>query len=189
MSHRLTGKIPSKIKCGIDIMRSALIDIIPEWEKYLKNADGKNKFKARVNEYTDEDYDIVIPNSDEFLKKAGHYGDVGFRKESDGSWTIHHNYFSSDYGRDAKDKLADKMKELPALDHNSEWYKKVYGTSRSEMGKFEHLIAVSIYTVIMKRFAQRLNQLGFEDVSMQKIPGRTLVGGTIDADKVQGMRI
>ena len=184
MSHRLVGRIPSKIKCGIDIMRAALIDIIPEWEQYLKDADGKKQFTGRINEYSGQ-YDILIPHSDPFLAKAGHRSDIGFKHEADGSWTIHHDYLNP---YDKGGKLGEKLAQLPALDAKSEWCKKFFELSKGTPSKLEHLVAVSIYTVIMKRFAQKLNNLGFEDVSMQKVPGRTLVGGTIDADKIQGMK-
>jgi len=87
MSHWQTGKL--KLNCSIAVLRRALINIIPKWEKYIKT-DEASKLTI-FNSYTHQNeggYSLTIPQGSE---TGISYGDVGFKKNAQGEWEIRYD--------------------------------------------------------------------------------------------------
>jgi hypothetical protein len=120
MSAWVEGKL--QLKCSIDILRKAIINIHPEWEDYLVIDQNGTIPMYRYNgqkEYNGEGGDkqvhLLIPGS-------GHPGiktppnrsadnDWGFFKESDDSWSVTY----ADYGLERAKALEGNIKAEIAL--------------------------------------------------------------------------
>lgn len=91
MSHYLEGKL--QLKCSIDLLRKALINIMPEWEKHIcVDAEGKIPIYGyggiKVKEKT---FHLMVPgprNPDHTAAPNNTYGDLGMKREEDGSWSV-----------------------------------------------------------------------------------------------------
>lgn len=79
MSHWQTGKI--ELKCSIDVLRKALINIMPQWEDKISTSETPSLTATFRNQPRSEKYNLVVSN-------INYYGDLGFKKNEDGSWEI-----------------------------------------------------------------------------------------------------
>jgi hypothetical protein len=91
MSHYLEGKL--QLKCSIDLLRRALINIMPEWEKHIHiDLDGKIPiFGYGGVEVKDKTFHLMVPgprNPNYQAAPENTYGDLGMRKDADGSWSV-----------------------------------------------------------------------------------------------------
>ena len=82
MSHWKSGKLG--LKCSLSVLKRALIQIMPQWAEYMKlSTEGDLTIR---NNYTGESkrgYHLSIA-----LEAPGvSFADVGFKRESDGSWS------------------------------------------------------------------------------------------------------
>ena len=90
MSAFLEGKL--SIKCSIDLLRRALINIMPEWEKHIRvDPEGKMKIIGYGGGKVEKTYSIVIagPKNPSFPQAPGNsYADIGMRQNAEGFWEI-----------------------------------------------------------------------------------------------------
>ena len=88
MSHWHTGKI--SLKCSIGVLKRALINIVPKWEKYIKeDPSGKLVIKSGYSQPDQHGYHLSVPMSSETGVSGA---DLGFKLKEDGSWEITHDY-------------------------------------------------------------------------------------------------
>jgi len=88
MSHWKSGKLG--LKCSLAVLKRALLNIMPQWEQYMQTSDegGLNIH----NYYTDKGMSgyhlkIALKGADGSRAPGFSYADIGFKRESDGSWT------------------------------------------------------------------------------------------------------
>jgi len=84
MSHWQTGKLD--LKCSINILKKALINVMPDWEKHIKidETGGLNvKFHGKNVEQT---YQVVISGA------IGLHSDIGFFQNKAGIWECGGDY-------------------------------------------------------------------------------------------------
>lgn len=75
MSHWQKGKL--KMACSVEVLRKALIRIMPQWEAQI-TVDVDGKLKAHNNWQGDLDgYNLVVKNGS---------SDLGFKLNKDGTW-------------------------------------------------------------------------------------------------------
>lgn len=90
MSHWKAGKL--QLKCSIDVLRRALIRIMPEWEQHLViDKEGRIPIYTYTgNKLEGQGFHIMIPGvkNPQYAGAPGlKYNDVGLRLEADGTWT------------------------------------------------------------------------------------------------------
>ena len=91
MSHWQSGKL--NMKCSIDVLRKALINIMPEWESHIKvSEEGKIDLYTYSGE-SDRNggYHVMVPgtgNPNHGKAPKVIYNDIGFKQNSDKSWDI-----------------------------------------------------------------------------------------------------
>lgn len=91
MSHYLEGKI--SLKCSIDLLRRALVGVMPEWDKHIiVDKDGKldayNYSGKRVDNKT---FHMIVPSNKNpnYKKEAVNiYADLALKHEDDGTWSV-----------------------------------------------------------------------------------------------------
>ncbi|TRZ81205.1 hypothetical protein D4R86_02955 [bacterium] len=88
MSHWKSGKLD--LKCSLAILRRALLKIMPQWEQFMQTSDEGGL--SIHNYYTDsgmKGYHLKIALKSPTGQKAPgfSYADIGFKRESDGSWS------------------------------------------------------------------------------------------------------
>lgn len=78
MSHWQSGKL--QLKCSMAVLKRALINIIPEWEKHIQeDADGNLSLQDRAwGEKDRGGYNLIIKTDRK---------DIGFKQNDDGTWT------------------------------------------------------------------------------------------------------
>lgn len=85
MSHWQTGKLD--LKCSLNILKKALINIMPEWEKDIissENQDLDIKFHGKS---VVQKFQLVVSRG------KGHYiSDIGFYKDANGNWKCGGDY-------------------------------------------------------------------------------------------------
>lgn len=90
MSAFYEGKL--SIKCSLDLLRRALINIMPEWEKHIRvDPTGQQKIIGYGGRKVDTTYHIVIagPSNPNFPQAPGNgLADIGMRQTEDGYWEI-----------------------------------------------------------------------------------------------------
>jgi hypothetical protein len=103
MSHWQTGKLD--LKCSLDVLKKAIINIMPEWEKTLK-IDEKGGLSANFHgSPVEQKYQLVIGKSKDL------YSDIGLFSNSDGTWEI-----GGDYSiKTLKNKLTGEVMRMRAL--------------------------------------------------------------------------
>ena len=81
MSHWKSAKLD--LKCSLAVLKRALINIMPEWEQYMKTSE--NSDITIHNSYTKEDrggYSLSVAEA----APGVNYADIGFKRDKDGSW-------------------------------------------------------------------------------------------------------
>jgi len=107
MSHWQTGKLD--LKCSLNILKKALINIMPAWEKHIVIDDTGNLTAAFHGGPVSQKYQLVIPGSKGGI--ANLYSDIGIVKEADGSWSL-----GGDYSIDSlKTKLTSEVMRMKAI--------------------------------------------------------------------------
>lgn len=91
MSHYLEGKL--KIKCSIDLLRRALINVMPSWDKHVRvDPNGLLTIYGYGGvEVKNKTFHILVPgprNPNYTSAPNNVYGDLGLRRETDGSWSV-----------------------------------------------------------------------------------------------------
>lgn len=91
MSHYLEGKL--QLKCSIDLLKKALINIMPDWDKHIiVDPEGKIPiFGYGGVEVREKTFHVMVPgprNPNHKGAPNNTYGDLGLRKEADGSWSV-----------------------------------------------------------------------------------------------------
>ena len=84
MSHWQTSKV--SLKCSLNVLKRALINIMPEWEKNIQ-ADEAGTLKSVDNAYGESarsGYHLVVKLSNK---------DIGFKKQADGSWAVDYDSY------------------------------------------------------------------------------------------------
>ena len=81
------------IQCSVDIMRQAMIHIMPEWESHiLVDSEGNIPIYDWVGKQdTSQGYHIVIPgrkNPNHSQAPGLKYNDIGLRQTEDGHWEV-----------------------------------------------------------------------------------------------------
>ena len=84
MSHWQTGKL--ELKCSLNILRKALINIMPEWEAQMQVDENGGLSASYHNGPVKQKYQIVIH------KGKGLYSDIGLSKNELGTWDIGGDY-------------------------------------------------------------------------------------------------
>ena len=88
MSHWQTGKL--ELNCSLNILRKALINIMPEWEKHIK-VDEKGELQVSYHgRSVKKTYQIVVQGSNSRIKGLG--SDIGLSRNESGSWEIGGDY-------------------------------------------------------------------------------------------------
>ena len=87
MSHWQKGKI--SLNCSIDILRKALINIMPEWEKHIKVDPSKQLTANSSYQGPLSGYSLVIPQGENTGVRGA---DIGFKQEQDGTWSVSFDY-------------------------------------------------------------------------------------------------
>ena len=107
MSHWQTGKLD--LKCSLNILKKALINIMPEWEKHIE-VDEKGNLEASFHGGpVKQKYQLVIPGSKQKINSL--YSDIGMVQESDGSWSL-----GGDYNIESiKTKLTSEVMRMKAI--------------------------------------------------------------------------
>ena len=103
MSHWQTGKLD--LKCSLNILKKALVNVMPEWEKYIavdENQTLSAKFHGKA---VDQKYQIVVAGA------PGLYGELGITKTKDGTWEIGGDYAISTL----KNKLTGEVMRMRAI--------------------------------------------------------------------------
>jgi hypothetical protein len=110
MSHWKTAQC--KLNCSLAVLRRALINIIPKWEKYIKTSESANL--EIINTYTRETekgYSLTIPQGGE---TGISYGDVGFKKNAKGEWEIRHDVVPYEIGNNFSGRLQQEVGAMKA---------------------------------------------------------------------------
>jgi len=88
MSHWQTGKL--ELKCSLNILKKALINIMPEWEECIK-VDEAGKLTANFHgSPVGEKFQVVIGSKTKSI--PGLYSDIGLNRNKDGTWEIGGDY-------------------------------------------------------------------------------------------------
>jgi len=101
MSQYIQGKLC--LKCSIDLLRRALIKVMPEWEKHIHISDNCDLkiYGYNNKKIEDKSFHMMIPGprNPDFAAapNSSVYGDIGLRQEADKSWSVMSD--SSDVGR------------------------------------------------------------------------------------------
>ena len=118
MSAWVEGKID--LKCSLDILRKAIINVMPEWEKYILTDPNGNLPMYRYNgqrEYQGNDkneVNLIIPgggNPNSYPPNRSMDNDWGFKQSKDGKWDV----VFADYGLERAQKLEMQIKSEVAL--------------------------------------------------------------------------
>lgn len=91
MSHWQAGKL--NMKCSINVLKKALINIMPEWENHIKvSEEGQiNLYTYTGNSDNSGGYHIMVPgqgNPNHAQAPKVVYNDIGFKQNADKSWDI-----------------------------------------------------------------------------------------------------
>jgi len=100
MSHYVKGAL--KVKCSIDIMRRALIAIMPSWEKHIQiDTQGRipiYDYNSQINKVQKEDgtdeivkYHLMVPspkNPNYDAAPGNNWADLGLRQNPDKTWEV-----------------------------------------------------------------------------------------------------
>lgn len=116
MSHYMEGKLA--LKCSIDLLRRALINIMPSWEKHIQvDQEGKIPIYgyggAKVEGQT---FNVVVPgprNPNFSAAPNNTYGDLGLRKEGD-SWVVMGDRAGMRGIRDLEEQLKGELMRMKA---------------------------------------------------------------------------
>jgi hypothetical protein len=93
MSEFLEGKL--NLKCSIDLLRRALIKVMPEWEAHIRidplgNLEAVN-FNGKV--VKDKTFNLIVPGPNNVYNcpaaPGNSFADIGMMQEKDGTWTIY----------------------------------------------------------------------------------------------------
>jgi hypothetical protein len=119
MSAWVEGKID--LKCSLDVLKKAIINIMPEWEKYILTDpngnlpmyryDGQRDYNGKGG---DNHAHLLIPgggNPNAYPSTRTSDNDWGFKKSEDGKWEV----IFADYGLDRAKKLEMEIKSEIAL--------------------------------------------------------------------------
>ena len=107
MSHWQTGKLD--LKCSLNILKKALINIMPEWEKHLLIDEMGGLEASYHHGPVKEKYQIVVPGSKGGIPNL--YSDIGVVQESDGSWSLGGDYSVTSL----KTKLTSEVMRMKAI--------------------------------------------------------------------------
>lgn len=100
MSHWQTGQL--QLKCSLNILKKALINVMPEWEKNIHTDEGGH-LKAKFHgQNVEESFNLLVD-------KSG--GNIGFKKQEDGTWTIGGEYVP----HDLKNKVTGNVMKMKAI--------------------------------------------------------------------------
>jgi hypothetical protein len=103
MSHWQNGKID--LKCSLNILKKALINVMPAWEAHITTSDIPNLNATFHGKAVDQKYQLVVS------KSANLYSDIGFVTNEDGTWEM-----GGDYSINAlKNKLTGEVMRMRAL--------------------------------------------------------------------------
>jgi hypothetical protein len=80
MSHWQTGKM--ELKCSLNVLKRALINIMPEWEKHIKVDEG-GQLDLKGMGGAQSGFHLVIPHG---TQTGINYEDVGFKLGAGGNW-------------------------------------------------------------------------------------------------------
>ena len=92
MSHWQAGKL--NLACSLEVLRRALLKIMPDWEKYIESDRGAGL--GIRNYYTKRDqegFSLVVRGGSHYKTRGTvapelGYADVGFKREADGTWSV-----------------------------------------------------------------------------------------------------
>ena len=82
MSHWKAGQL--NLKCSLDILRRALLSIMPQWEGYIEVDEGGGLEVKDMGGVRQSGYSLKVPND----APGCRWCDLGFKKEKGGEWTI-----------------------------------------------------------------------------------------------------
>jgi hypothetical protein len=107
MSHWQTGKL--ELKCSLNILKKALINIMPEWEEHIQfDEHGKLQAKFHGNPVKNT-FHLVVSGSSRTVPKL--YSDIGLNQNQDGTWEIGGDYSVGTL----KQKLTGEVMRMKAL--------------------------------------------------------------------------
>lgn len=120
MSAWVEGKL--NLKCSLDVLKKAIINIAPEWEQHLIIDPSGNVPMYRYNGERDHNgqggnktVHLLIPGSGhpnaQTPPNRGSHNDWGFKREEDGTWSV----TFADYGLKQAQDLENKIKSEVAL--------------------------------------------------------------------------
>ena len=107
MSHWQTGKL--ELKCSLNILKKALINVMPEWEEHIQ-VDEQGGLQAKFHGSPVKDtFQVVVAGSGR--KVPNLYSDIGLNRNENGTWEI-----GGDYSIGAlKQKLTGEVMRMKAL--------------------------------------------------------------------------
>lgn len=147
MSH--WSDVKCDLKCSIDVMRRALINVFPEWERFIhvstegtlaiKNSYMSNYGRSQGAEAArDGQYHIAIPgggNSNLGASAPGlSYADIGLRKNADGTWTITADPMGHNKLRNLNGRLGAQVEQMRAQVQAQLTGNKILSTETEEDG-------------------------------------------------------
>jgi len=120
MSAWVEGKLD--LKCSLDVLRKAIINIHPEWEDHLiidkeghipmYRFDGQREYNGKGG---DKEVHVLIPGSGHPITETppnrGAHNDWGFRRSQDGKWEV----TFADFGLSQANHLENQIKSEVAL--------------------------------------------------------------------------
>lgn len=83
MSHWQTGKM--KLNCSLAVLKRALINIMPQWDKHIKVDPSGNLDLQGYGGTVKKGFNLVVPKGS---ATGISYEDMGFKQESDDSWSV-----------------------------------------------------------------------------------------------------
>lgn len=91
MSHYLEGKIA--LKCSIDLLRRALIGIMPTWEKHIvvDTNGGLIAYGYGGKVVDNKTFHVIVPgprNPNHSGAPDNSYADIALKREADGTWSV-----------------------------------------------------------------------------------------------------
>jgi len=109
MSHWQKGKI--SLKCSLNILQRALLNIMPQWKEHLEVSKDGNLVLNSSYESPKSGYSLAVRIGDETGVRGA---DIGFKKEKDGSWSFSYDYLPDGLPTDVDGAVILEMSKMRA---------------------------------------------------------------------------
>ena len=132
MSHWLQGRLDNLV-CSLDKMRTAIINVMPEWEGHVEvSPEGNIEIYNNFTRETKKGYHIRVPQNQEL---GISYGDFALKQLGDGSWHIEYDPGGLPQAiRNAPNALKDEIQAMRTREIASQNGIQIIEDSRSKKG-------------------------------------------------------